>query len=42
LDLSDKLAESARNTGVAMETLFDAAAKHEGMRSMKPVTVAAS
>jgi methyl-accepting chemotaxis protein len=40
LDLSDKLAESARNTGVAMESLFEAAAKHEGMRSMKPVTAA--
>lgn len=41
LDLSDRLAESARNTGVAMEALFEATAKHEGMRSMKPVTYAA-
>lgn len=38
LDLSERLAESARASSAAMDTLFKAAAKHDGMRKMRPIT----
>jgi methyl-accepting chemotaxis protein len=38
LSLSEQLAESARNSGVAMDALFEAASKNDGMRVMKPLT----
>jgi methyl-accepting chemotaxis protein len=41
LDLSARLGESARGSGLAMDTLFKAAAKHEGMLKMKPAAQAA-
>jgi methyl-accepting chemotaxis protein len=40
LDLSERLAENARDSGLAMDTLFKAAAKHDGMRRMKPFSMA--
>jgi methyl-accepting chemotaxis protein len=38
LDLSEQLANSARRSGDAMDVLFEAASKHEGMRTMKSLT----
>ena len=37
LDLAERLADSARDSGLAMETLFKAAARHDGMHGMQPI-----
>ncbi|MGO9004989.1 MAG: methyl-accepting chemotaxis protein [Beijerinckiaceae bacterium] len=41
LDLSGRLADSAHNSGVAMDALFEAAAKHEAIKKMPRLSKAA-
>jgi methyl-accepting chemotaxis protein len=40
LDLSERLADSAANSGIAVDALFAAAAKHEAMQKMAKLTKA--
>jgi methyl-accepting chemotaxis protein len=42
LDLSERLADSATNSGIAVEALFEAAAKHEAMKKMSRLSSAAT